>query len=160
MTSTRLVPDLGYVQWDWAGGGQGGFANYQAQTAQQIIYLIRPWFPKPIGFGDVLEAYGEPTEIIARVVHPPDAGVGTSYDLRVIYKDQGILLLSGGVNKPRIEKETEFDQVMLFAPDAQGYAAALSGAANYPEWVQPWEGMKDFNYYCQKAFGEKDCADK
>lgn len=155
MTTTKLLPDLGYVIWDWVGGGRGGQANFHAQTYPQTIYIITPYLPR-VRLRDVLEAYGEPSHVIARAFHGPDAGSGIFYDIAIVYRSQGFLLGNGGSEKPVLTTAMPV-KVVFFAPTNEAFAAALGGAAAHPEWLAPWQGIRDFGFYCKDNEDGKAC---
>jgi len=151
MTVSPLIPEEGYVTWAWVGreGEEGGMATFHAQTPASPVYVIAPYYPASFRLGDVMQAYGEPSHIIARSYCGPDIGSGRFYDLRIVYRSHGFLLIDGGHNKPILNADTRFQSVVFFAPDDEGFQAALAGAAAYPEWLVPWQGVKDFDSYCQ-----------
>jgi len=154
MTISPLIPEDGYVTWTWTGIEGGGQALFHAQAPAASIYLIEPYYPTSFRLGDVIQAYGEPSHIIARSYHGPDIGSGIFYDLRIVYRSQGFLLIDGGPNKPVLDADTRFERVVFFALSDEGLQAALAGAAAYPEWLNPWQGIKNFDFYCRDEAGE------
>jgi hypothetical protein len=155
MATSPLIPEEGYVTWTWVGrqGQEGGLATFDAQTPAGPVYVIEPYYPASFRLGDVMQAYGEPSHIIARSYHGPDIGSGVFYDLRIVYRSQGFLLIDGGRNKPVLGADTRFESVIFFALSDEGFQAALAGAAAYPEWLNPWQGLKDFDFYCRDEAG-------
>ena len=155
MTTSPLIPERGHVIWSWVGreGREGGWATFHAQTPSSPIYIINPLFPASFRLGDVIQSYGEPSHIIAKAFHRPDSE-GVDYNLIILYQSQGFALGTGGRLKPVLSMDTLFDGVSFFALNDEGWQAALGGAATYPEWVVPWQGMKDFDFYCRDETGK------
>ncbi len=146
-----LFPEERAVEWTWVSTGrEGGVASFHVQKPSSPIYYLHPYLPASFSLGDVIQAYGEPSHIIAKVFYVED---NVSYDLRILYRSQGFILLDGGLSKPVLNMDTLFGSVIFFAPNDEGLRAALAGAADHPEWVVPWQGMKDFDYYCTDIKG-------
>ncbi len=154
VTTTRLTPEMGEVRWSWVGkeGRDGGWAVFHSQTPSSPIYAIYPYFPASFRLGDVIQAYGEPSHIIAKAFRRPDSE-GVDYDLGLLYRSHGFILGVGGPMKPVLSLDTLLERVSFFAPSDEGLQAVLGGAADHPEWVVPWQGMKDFDYYCTDTKG-------
>ncbi len=154
ITSSPLVTEMGVVIWSWVGkeGREGGQAIFHAQEPSSPIYYLHPYLPASFSLGDVIQAYGEPSHIIAKAFPRPDSE-GFDYDLRILYRSHGFILLDGGAIKPTLNADTLFGSVVFFALNDEGLRAALAGAADHPEWVVPWQGMKDFDYYCTDTKG-------
>jgi hypothetical protein len=153
IVTPRITPKLGIVKWTWIGGEKGGEADFHSQIQSSPVYLIHPYLPTSFKFSDVIRAYGEPSHIIAKAFPRPDSE-GVDYDLRILYRSQGFMLLDGGAIKPVLNADTLFGSVVFFALNDEGLQAALAGAADHPEWVVPWQGMKDFDYYCTDPAGK------
>jgi len=156
ITTVPLFPETGLVQWKWRSTGEnGGGALFHSQIPSSPIYLIDPDLPTSFGFGDVIRAYGEPTHIIARARHGPDIGSGISYDLTLVYLSYGFLLdAGGGSDKPLLGEGTRLRDVVFFEPGEEGFEAAFQWASVYPEWLVPWQGMRDFDFYCRDEEGK------
>jgi len=154
ITSSPLVAEMGVVVWSWVGkeGREGGQAIFHAQDPSGPIYYLHPYLPASFRLGDVIQTYGEPSHIIAKAFPRPDSE-GFDYDLRILYRSQGFILLDGGAIKPVLNADTLFEGVIFFALNNEGLQAALGGAADHPEWVVPWQGMKDYDYYCTDIKG-------
>ena len=154
ITTVPLFPEERAVEWTWVSTGQeGGVASFHAQKPSSPIYYLHPYLPASFSLGDVIQAYGEPSHIIAKAFPRPDSE-GFDYDLRILYRSQGFILLDGGAIKPVLNADTLFGSVVFFALNEEGLRAALAGAADHPEWVIPWQGMKDYDYYCTDIAGK------
>jgi len=155
VTTTRLTPEMGEVRWSWVGreGRWGGWAAFHAQMPSSPIYAVYPYLPASFRLGDVIQSYGEPSHIIAKAFPRPDSE-GFDYALSILYRSQGFILLDGGAIKPALNADTLFEGVIFFALNDEGLQAALAGAAEHPEWVIPWQGMKDYDYYCTDIAGK------
>lgn len=156
MTKSPLISEQGQVIWSWVGreGREGGWAAFHAQTPSSPIYAVYPYYsPASFRLGDVIQAYGEPSHIIAKAFPRPDRE-GVDYDLRLLYRSQGFVLGVGGSAKPVLNADILLERVSFFALNDEGFEAALGGVAGHPEWVVPWKGMKDYDYYCTDVEGK------
>lgn len=149
-STTTLFPELGYVEWNWVSGDKGGEANYNAHTPTQTIYIIYPYFPwSPFRLSDVIEAYGEPSHVIGTASHSRTNLGEIEYILRIMYRPQGFMLLDYSVVKPVLNADLSLRRIVFFAPTDEGFAAALAGASEHPDRLVPWQGFKDFDFYCR-----------
>jgi hypothetical protein len=149
-----LIPDLGWVIWNWLDGSKGGEAMFDANDSSNFIYGIYPDLPAFFRLGDVIRAYGDPSHVIAGSYHGPDIGSGNLYDLSIVYLPQGFILYGGEGSRPVLSVDTHFRGVLFFVPDDKGLEVALGGADAYSTWITPWQGMKDFDFYCRDEAGE------
>ncbi len=153
---SKLVPKQGYVFWDWFNDQPGGGAEFDALSSDKIIYAISPDFNESFELKDVISAYGEPTNVYAQAERNPDNSV--SYSLRILYRDQGILLYQGGNSKPDLTPSMTFDQVLFFDPTPQTLSTVLENVTEHPEWLLPWQGIQDFGFYCKDSASGKLCG--
>jgi hypothetical protein len=155
MAAIPLFPEVGMVGWKWvATGGDGGGALFDSQIPSSTIYLVCPDLPASFSLHDVIQAYGEPSHVLARSYHGPDIGSGIFHDLSIIYLSQGILLVDGDGGKPTLNSATQFSTVKFFVPDEKGLEAAFGGTDPYLTRITPWQGMKDFDFYCRDEAGK------
>ena len=156
ITAIPGAPDVGVVEWNWTNTGRrGGGAEFHAQTPSSPIYLVAPIFPVSFKLGDVIQAYGEPSHIIASSYYGPDIDSGVFYDLSILYLPQGFIIgVAGGRVKPTLSVDTLSEAVVFFAPGEEGLRSAFQWAAAYPNGLIPWQGMKDFDYYCRDEAGK------
>ncbi len=150
---TAGMPELGYISWKWADGTAGGGASFNAIETTPFVGGIKPYYPVGFRLGDVIDEYGEPSHILATAYYNPDR-IGISYHLKIVYRSLGLILETGGASKPVLSTNTDFDAV-FFAPTSEGLK--YIEAPNHPEWLVPWEGMKDFEFYCQDSENGKAC---
>lgn len=157
----RYAPSsgLGDVSWDWINGDKGGYANYPINTSAQIIGSIFPAFRQRYALRDVLQAYGEPSHILAQAKQGPDIGSGIFYDVWLVYLPQGLALTGGGATKPDLEN-MYLDRVIFYIPTREGLEANVWLAKEHPEWVLPWQGFKGFDYYCRDETHGIECRGK
>jgi hypothetical protein len=160
MTVAELAPDLGDVSWDWADGMYGGRAIYHAQTPKQTIYAITLAFPQQISLREVIQAYGEPSHVIAVANHNPDSNSGISYSLLLVYLSHGFVLGPEGFGKPQLSIDMPLLAPTFFAPTEEGLATLFNEAGTNSEWLQPWQGLKDFDFYCRAPDGSNACQAK
>ncbi|MBP7686354.1 MAG: hypothetical protein KA765_00495 [Thermoflexales bacterium] len=156
MTSTTHLSDDGTVIWWWLSGiMRGGEAYYHARSPDQIIYAISPYFPRDFTLREIIQIYGEPSDIIARAYHNPDDGIAS--DVSIFYRSQGLVLGAGSGGKLSLNLDMTFDHVLFFAPTDEGLRVALAGSVDHPDWLTPWQGVKDFDFYCIDWEGGKVC---
>jgi hypothetical protein len=162
-----LQPDLGYIDWKWnnnlhvgKNGNNGGTIRYQANTPDQIIYKIVPYYFTTFNFSEIIPFYGEPSHVIATVVLNEDFSY--SFELRYVYLTRGFQLESGILtkdksNKPIIAPNTEMANLTFFAPGIDGFDAAQKQRKNL---LVPWQGYKSFDFYCRDVYetGKEDCS--
>lgn len=149
-----LIPDTGWVIWNWLDGVKGGEAIFDTQGSSNLIYAIYPDLPAFFRFGDVIRVYGDPSHVIARSYHGPDIASDIFYDLSVVYLSQGFILYGGEDSKPVLNMETRFSGITFFVPDDKGLEKAVGGTDPYLTWITPWQGMKDFDFYCRDEAGK------
>lgn len=113
----------------------------------RTISAIRPRFTYWFSLADVIQAYGEPTHVIANAYHSDGQ---TSYVLEYVYLPQGLRLTypSRGKYKPPLKASSRFGEVTFFSPSLDGLVAAGSGSTEILKLLKPWEGFRDFDYYC------------
>ena len=163
ISTTRIVTsglphdDENDVVWTWAteGSFQGGQASFRNETSDQTITLITPYYPTDFKLGDVIHAFGEPSEIAATASHNPEKGF--TYAIRLVYRSQGFVLSDGWTSKPSLNAELSFSKVVFFAPTDEGLATALPGIADRTGWLVPWQGFKKFDYYCRDDGIDRAC---
>lgn len=153
-TKTYTFADYASIGWDWVTGGEGGQAHYHQQPASQSIYGIWPW-PTFLRFHDVLEAYGEPSHIMAGATISPYDHKTYAY-IVIIYIAKGFSLSS---SQRDLSQDTLFRNAVFFVPSLDGYVDVEVFAKLHPDWLLPWQGFKGFDYYCRDESGGKDCRE-
>ncbi len=148
ISTNPQFPNLGFVNWIYRDGSTEGSAVFNVHTSSPTIYAISPGFPTAVRLNDVTKTYGEPKYVVATALRNPH-GDGISYALRIIFWPQGILLSNDSLDKPTLDNDTAFDQVTLFQPTEQTLKVELAGFANHPEWLAPWQGINNFDFYCK-----------
>ncbi|MBU0491269.1 MAG: hypothetical protein KKA73_14725 [Chloroflexi bacterium] len=147
----RIMPDRGIVTWTWVGGKDGGEAIFHAQTTDNPIYIIHPYLPTSFKLGDIIQAYGEPSHVAAIVTSRPDDD-GIDYSLSILYRLQGFILFEVlHEGKPILNEDTPF-HVSFFALNDEGLRAAIK-ETSISRWGIPWQGMKDYDFYCRDERG-------
>jgi hypothetical protein len=149
-------PEIGLVVWSWVGTEkeQGGQALFHAQTPSSPIYVVEPYLPVSFTLGEVIQAYGEPSHVVARAWVLPGSSDVAAYELSILYLSQGFILTLGDERmKPTLGVDTRLERVLFFAPGDEGLQAASPLWDAYPGRPTPWQGMKDFDYYCRATAG-------
>lgn len=157
MATDPLLSSLGYVIWDWVGGRAGGEANYSTQALTQTLYIIGPYLSTSFRFQDVIQAYGEPSHILATAAHGPDIGSGISYYLQLVYLPQGFALAAGGSRKPALSEDMFLNGPSFFAPTTEGFIAAFGEAGIAAGLLTPWQGIRSFDFYCKDQENGSAC---
>ena len=146
-----LLPTLGAVTWRWTNGYQGGEAWYPAQTSTQTIYAIAPSYGITYRLSEIIQAYGEPSHVLAIRTGAGDT-TKFSYYLWVIYLSQGFALGASGPIKPDPSRDGIFGGPTFFVPTMDGLnKIVITEARNHPEWLVPWQEGKNYDFYCREA---------
>lgn len=154
------MPKYGGIIWKWQNGEEGGAISFRGE-AKNTIDEIAPSLP-PVRLGDVFSAYGEPSHIQAYAVPGVDIGSGIYYGLSVIYENKGIVLklpnTQSPQEKPLINADTPMN-VYFFAPSPGGLPSVAQGTLRlgYREFIVPWQGIRDFDFYCGDGMDGKVC---
>jgi hypothetical protein len=94
--------------------------------------------------GKVIEAYGEPSHIVA--IYVP---VINWYTLNVIYEKQGFTLLKAVREEFDLNEAVTFQELIF---SSQPIQAGLRGYET--DVLNIWQGMKSFDFYCRFENGE------
>jgi len=148
-----ITPETGIVTWNWVSSGEkGGEAYFHTQPPSSPIYAIHPYLP-PCKLRDVIQAYGDPSHVAATSYYPSDSS-DMFYSLSILYLSQGFILFSeGGRSKPILSEDTSLESVIFFAPGIEGLQKASLALAIDLERFAPWQGIKDFDFYCRDMKG-------
>lgn len=138
----------GSIDWDWTSDGQGGGLYFDIRGPLHAVIRIEPRYPTSIWLTDVIQAYGEPSHIVALRrdnVEARETGRDI-YDLQLVYFSRGFELDEGtSYSKPTLRDSQYFANLLLFAPTAEGFFQATGIPS---EFLVPWQGFKDFQFYC------------
>ncbi|NWJ48762.1 MAG: hypothetical protein HXX08_23125 [Chloroflexi bacterium] len=146
----------GFIAWDWVDAkkradgsiGTGGYIQYDATKPTRTIYSISPALPQ-VPLKEVIKRYGYPTHVIAPFSWE-DAGRSLYYYLYLIYQPQGLILYNKYYTKePPINEDISFGKLSIVNPDYISSQQKLYGFPADPSFIVPWEGFKDFRYYCR-----------
>jgi len=128
----------------------------RSSSPTSTISTIYPDYPTSVKLGDVIKAYGEPSHVLARALPNPDSDSCT-FDLRIIYRSQGFVLTEGALSKLNLSENTFLD-LAIFAPsDENAFEEVLAGGATSLDWIQPWQGIQSFDFYCKDFEHGKAC---
>jgi hypothetical protein len=140
---TNVKLENSRVSWNWKESGKpGGFLDFSPKG----ILKITPVYWHTFGFGSLIDAFSEPTQVIASM-----ANTGyVSYGISVIYRPQGLLLHYVGTIKPTLNRDLRFTAVIFFDPSPAGFSEAI----NHNETaLTDWQGYKNFEFYCRDNAG-------
>jgi hypothetical protein len=155
--------DTGAVTWYWAGQGAVNAALFDTNDPNKVIRNILVVFPRSLLFGEVLEAYGEPSHLI---VHNSIKPNGQHLNILAIYVPQGFALEARigpleSIDKP-LDKELVFDTGYFFKPNEDEIAGAVSSSwtnEDIRRFLVPWQGFQDYSYYCREFYeGDTSCS--
>lgn len=171
MGTSPLNVEQGLVDWQWldksyyriGSSNSGGTAIYSTVKNKDIIYLIVPFLPS-FKFGEVIQAYGEPTHIVASFTteHQPtptdESNFAFVYRIYFIYKDKGFILDTKSATIPTISPNLVVEGVEFFSP-AITSLSDLKYPVNINTLAVPWQGFKDYRFYCRHANGPQRIAE-
>lgn len=155
----------GGVGWNWSNkpynkngvtslGGGIGYDKHQIIT---YIYIE----PRMYKIGEIIQTYGEPNAVIAAPMRVSPENNIINYHLQFIYLNQGFALGTIFEKEPSINADVGLDRVVFFPPGTYDQHTSLDNISE--QMMVPWQGFKDFRFYCrQKIFGGtdevKDCS--
>lgn len=158
--NVRREPSYGYkwesVSWNWVVSGQTGDAFYPHSNSETII-TITPHFGMYYSFRDVVQAYGEPTHIVAIARQLISERPTLCQEARFVYVPYGLELRSDCNSKLELNENISFLGASFFIPTREGYESIDETARRHPDWMIPWQGFKGFEYYCRDEQGGKLC---
>ncbi len=130
-----------------------GWAIYDERISpQKAIFVMIPNNNMRFKMSEVIAAYGEPSHVrsyVGRVENYPP-----TYFLSIVYLNQGFQLTAlTGAYKPIINNDTILDRLMLFIPGLEGYKTAYYNKTEEVNSLVPWQGFKEFEFYCRAAYG-------
>jgi hypothetical protein len=160
MAPSPLSPKDGIVTWSWRYQAGSSEAYYDLQTSSQKIVAVRVHFPTSLPFADMMQAYGEPSHIMAYASHGPDIGAGLAYELALVYQSDGFVIYTSGSGLPALDENTRFNQIVFFAPTNQGTADGLKLIGISLKELIPWRGFQDVTFYCQDDEEGRACQGK
>lgn len=141
--------------WKWTQGDTSGGSTYYNQEAPQTVYGIWPAYRTSFTFRDIINAYGEPSHIMAR-------GFRSSHENRT-YSQVWIVFLSKGfalsTEQKDLSENTDFSDLTFFAPTLDGFVKVEPLPKLHPDWLVPWQGFKGFDYYCHDESSGKECRE-
>jgi hypothetical protein len=88
-----------------------------------------------------MAAYGEPKSIVPRTQADPEF---QTYGVDFIYANNGFLVAIGG------QKPLTLEPTLLFR-DFIIYGSNREYIGFRDEWIQPWQGFKEYDYSCIKV---------
>lgn len=144
------------LQWEWAEIGGGGQVGYNLDTG--LVYVVRFGCSGAFTFGEVIDAYGEPSHIHVSILKPLDnLSPGPEYHLEIFYIDKGFMLRPDYVatSQPEISRNLRFGAVAFFVPTMEGFLATVGNAPGWREALFPWQGFKSFDEYLCLAHPEQ-----
>jgi hypothetical protein len=150
------VKDYGKVIWTWREGDTGGSASFHPGQAPLTIYETDVGFSQPLQLREVIQAYGDPSHVIATAGYNPDHGSGRSRNAVIVYRTQGFALTID----PDIRADTLVHVVKFFPATSEGLTNTFPEVAEYPDLLVAWQGVQDFAFYCRTPPQSNACPDR
>ncbi|MBI5034110.1 MAG: hypothetical protein HZB51_26620 [Chloroflexi bacterium] len=144
------------VSWDWKGSNTGGDAFYLPDNLE-IIASITPHFGRDYSFRDVIQAYGEPTYIIAIADLLVSEKPIFCQQAIFVYVSNGLELRTDCHTKFELNENITFSLMRFLAPTHEGYEPIDEKVRQHRDWILPWQGFKGFDYYCRDDQNGKFC---
>ncbi len=153
-----LVDDLeisnsnGIIRWNTAGDNISAKLIFDIHSETRIADLIEFEFKQPVSTTEVIQAYSDPSHILALAT---ESGEGvTTYSTWLIYRDQGLLFINNGKGNPdfQINNNLGLNRIILYSPNEEGLAQAIN---QYWGWefvgnlILPWHGFGEYKEYCR-----------
>ena len=119
------------------------------------IVTIRLGASGVLSLGEVMEAYGDPSHVLA--LAEPSADERTVFWLSLVYIPQGFNLsmwFDYDGRQPVFTPSTPVERVHFFVSTVGGYDQAMGPLNGFPhpsELMVPWAGFEGFSYYCREA---------
>ncbi len=143
------------INFNWIHNNVQGIAYINANQPTRVISYIIPFRTFRYKLGDIISVYGEPTHIVAKAVN---YGAIVGHSLLLFWLKDGFALrnpIDGTL--PTLDTATMLEGFGVITPDIEGVNNYFVGA-KYD--IRPWEGFKDFNYYCIAIgfYANPDCS--
>jgi len=145
----------GYVSWEWVNSQTSATASYSTDNSE-IILDVMPDFGIYYSLRDVIQAYGEPTYVIAIAQLTVSERPKLCQEARFWYIPYGLVLRSDCHTKLDLDENLSFRLISFFAP-GEAYIVIDSTGRQHPDWMIPWQGFKGFDFYCRDTQSGKLC---
>jgi hypothetical protein len=137
----QLHLDMGYITWNWRGGEEGGEASFESVNITGTIDFLRLYYYGSFRLGDIIETYGPPSHVQA-------FGSDQTAFLRLIFAKQQFSIIALHTGQTPV-----LNTDLLFSgPDVIDHSDLVA----QPD-VRPWEGFKNFDYYCRSSGTDQSC---
>jgi hypothetical protein len=154
-----VPPNIGYITWKLRAEGSHGEAIFDNSSLTQTIRLIRLTTSHSFSLNEVTQSYGEPSHVMISAGRGPDMGSALRYSVEFVYLNYGIRLIYRGQavgEKPTLDGEMQFGTVDFFAPSRDGLAqSAGMERESVDHALLPWQGFRDFDFYCKQIYGDE-----
>ena len=145
-------PDLGRISWCWKKEGEQATLYFDNRDSSLTIYTATYISNITFTLNDVIKEYGEPTHVIATAVYGANEII---YSLRLIYLDKGFEITSDNPRslQPKLDLSMKLKNPRFFAPGKAGFIASFRGYQAAFDLAVSWQGIKNFDFYCQDKIG-------
>ena len=130
-----------YITWNWRGGEKGGEISFESTNITDTIDFLRLYYYGSFRLGDIIETYGSPSHIQA-------FGSDQTAFLRLIFAERQFSVVA----LPTGQTPVLNNDLLLSGPDVIDHSDLVAQID-----VRPWEGFKDFDYYCRSSGTDQSC---
>jgi hypothetical protein len=137
----------------WKNNAGGGRIVYDRITS--MVSRVSLSFPHDFTLEEVIQAYGEPSHVLALAARNLEKLNETDYRLEIFWQSHGIMLewaQEYPSRRPIIDQNLKFHSVGFFEPTATGleHAVAMANPVQL-KFLEPWKGLVDFREYCHSV---------
>jgi len=143
------VPERGSLSWKWIDDNiQLSIIRFNYENTQIVLEIGLNAFEFKLG--DIIQAYGEPTHVIA------DKQMGIP-NLGIVWFSQGIGVgLIPNKGEPILDSSLIVRFSKFFIPTTPQKYVKEGGVLGAEQFI-PWQGYKDFKFYCTASMPSHRC---
>jgi hypothetical protein len=146
VTLTRFpAQEYGEVVWTWADGSSGGRARFRLGDSE-IITSIEPSGDPHITLGEVIAAYGEPTDVIT-TDFCASWGKDRFYHLEFLNRSVGLYLRGPYKDVNHVHAGLPIQGIIIYKPGSNWTHFDYSYTHTEGISVAPWQSYQDFFFY-------------
>jgi hypothetical protein len=149
--SVTPAPPYKSIDWEsWKNSYGGGSVLSSLDTS--VVFNIRLAFPHNFTLGEVIEAYGQPSHVLAMASRNLEKLNETDYVFEIYWQSKGIRIEPSQQyppHRPVIDSNLTSHSVDFFEPGAAGLEHIITfGSPARLKFLEPWKGLVDFGEYC------------
>jgi hypothetical protein len=148
--SVTPPPPYETIYWSWKNNYGSGSVLSSLDTS--AVFDIRLAFPHDFTLGEVIEAYGQPSHVLAMASRNLEKLDETDYILEIYWQSKGIRIEPSQQyppHRPVIDSNLTSHSVDFFEPGAAGLEHTVEfGNPAHLKFLTPWKGFVDYREYC------------